>query len=106
MSDENFTNEGAPAVDASEADSSVDATAAAEELAAEEGVDLSEVEGSGVEGRVTKPDVEEFLANDGEADEADEEPQPEYLHGDGDANQAEYSNESYNAPVFPEGEGY
>lgn len=39
--------------------SEVEATPAAEEAAAEHGVDLGEVEGSGVEGRVLKSDVEE-----------------------------------------------
>ena len=39
----------------------VDATEAAIELANELGVDLSEVEGSGIEGRITKPDIEAFL---------------------------------------------
>ncbi len=39
----------------------VDATEAAIELAEELDVDLSKVEGSGTEGRITKPDVEEFL---------------------------------------------
>ncbi len=39
----------------------VDATEAAIGLAEELGVDLSEVEGSGIEGRITKPDVEAFL---------------------------------------------
>lgn len=40
-----------------------DATVAAIGLAESLGVDLSEVEGSGVEGRITKPDVEAFLEN-------------------------------------------
>jgi pyruvate/2-oxoglutarate dehydrogenase complex dihydrolipoamide acyltransferase (E2) component len=44
--------------DAGPKESEVDATPAAEELAEEEGVDLSEVEGTGAGGRVTKPDVE------------------------------------------------
>lgn len=39
----------------------IDATEAALELAEELGVDLSEVEGSGADGRITKPDVEAFL---------------------------------------------
>lgn len=37
----------------------VDATPAAEELASKEGVDLTQVEGTGAEGRVTKSDVED-----------------------------------------------
>jgi len=37
------------------------ATSAAAELAAESGVDLSEVEGSGKDGKITKPDVEAAL---------------------------------------------
>ena len=41
-----------------------EATDAAVELAAEKGVDLSEVEGTGVDGKVTKPDVEAALEND------------------------------------------
>lgn len=49
------------------AESDVDATAAAAELAAEHGVDLETVEGSGVEGRVTKPDVEAAIAETEEA---------------------------------------
>lgn len=36
-----------------------DATPAAEELAGELGIDLATVEGTGVEGRITKADVEE-----------------------------------------------
>ena len=39
----------------------VDATEAAIELAEELDVDLSKVEGTGTEGRVTKPDVEAFI---------------------------------------------
>lgn len=49
----------------------VDATEAAIELAEELGVDLSEVEGSGTDGRIMKPDVEAFLVN--EEDESEEE---------------------------------
>jgi len=40
------------------ADSSADATDGAKELAAERGIDLSEVEGTGADGRITKSDVE------------------------------------------------
>lgn len=43
---------------AAPADESVEATPAAEELAAEKGIDLSSVEGSGADGKVTKADVE------------------------------------------------
>ena len=43
------------------ADTTTDATPAAEALAAEEGVDLSEVEGTGKDGKVTKPDVQALL---------------------------------------------
>jgi pyruvate/2-oxoglutarate dehydrogenase complex dihydrolipoamide acyltransferase (E2) component len=39
-----------------------DATPAAADLAAEEGVDIAAIEGSGSEGRVLKTDVEEELA--------------------------------------------
>jgi len=45
------------------AEGDVNATAGAVELAEAEGVDLSEIEGSGSGGRVTKADVEEFLAS-------------------------------------------
>jgi len=41
----------------------VDATAGAQELAEQEGVDLSEVEGSGEGGRITKADVEQYLSD-------------------------------------------
>lgn len=46
-------------LDAANAD--VDATEGARELAASEGVNLTDVEGSGEDGRVTKPDVESYL---------------------------------------------
>jgi hypothetical protein len=51
-----------------------DATEAAIELAEELSVDLSEVEGSGTDGRITKPDVEAFLegAEDEDSDEEDD----------------------------------
>jgi pyruvate/2-oxoglutarate dehydrogenase complex dihydrolipoamide acyltransferase (E2) component len=39
-------------------DGAVDATPAAEEAAAQHDVDLADVEGTGKDGRVTKPDVE------------------------------------------------
>ena len=48
----------------------VDATEAAIELAEELDVDLSKVEGTGTEGRVTKPDVEAFIeGTDGSVEE-------------------------------------
>ncbi len=50
----------------------IDATDAALELAEELGVDLSEVEGSGIDGRITKPDVEALLVDDEDTDEEDE----------------------------------
>ncbi len=50
----------------------IDATEAAVELAEELGVDLSEVEGSGAEGRITKPDVEAFLEEVPEESEEDD----------------------------------
>ena len=43
----------------------VEATPAAEELAKDEGVDLTEVEGSGEEGRILKTDVEEAVQEQG-----------------------------------------
>lgn len=39
-----------------------DASPAAKQLAEEKGVDLSQVQGTGKDGQVTKPDVEEFLS--------------------------------------------
>lgn len=47
-----------------EKNADVDATDGARELAEEEGVDLSEVEGTGEEGRVTKDDVKAYLADE------------------------------------------
>jgi pyruvate/2-oxoglutarate dehydrogenase complex dihydrolipoamide acyltransferase (E2) component len=55
-----------PDLFASDADQQVEATHAAEELAEEEGIDLSEVEGTGKDGKVTKPDVEAALTPDSE----------------------------------------
>lgn len=46
----------------------VDATEAAAAIADEHDVNLSEVEGSGVEGRVTKSDVEQHLAEKEQAE--------------------------------------
>lgn len=40
----------------------IDATGAARELAKTHGIDLSTVEGSGKDGRITKPDVESLVA--------------------------------------------
>ena len=39
----------------------VDATASAKELAAQEGVDLASVDGTGKDGRITKGDVEDAV---------------------------------------------
>lgn len=50
----------------------IDATEAAVELAEELDIDLSEVEGSGIDGRITKPDVEALLVDDEDTDEEDE----------------------------------
>lgn len=50
-----------------EGNAEVDATEAARDLANEHGVDLNEVEGTGADGRITKDDVENYLA---EADES------------------------------------
>lgn len=41
----------------------IDTTGAAAELAAELGVDLSDIEGSGKDGRITKADVEKAAAD-------------------------------------------
>lgn len=46
-----------------EGNAEVDATDAARDLANSEGVDLNQVEGTGADGRVTKDDVEKFLAD-------------------------------------------
>jgi len=42
--------------------SDVNATSGAADLASEEGVDLADVTGTGKDGRITKGDVEDFLA--------------------------------------------
>jgi len=55
----------APAEEAAEEE--IDATPAAEALAAEEGIDLADVEGSGEEGRILKSDVEAAAADAEEA---------------------------------------
>jgi len=52
----------AEAEKASSESSSPDATDSARELAAERGIDLSDVEGSGKDGRITKDDVEAHSA--------------------------------------------
>lgn len=54
---EDYGTETTPASDVE-----IDATDGAKELAEEEDVDLSQVQGSGAEGRVTKGDVEDFIA--------------------------------------------
>lgn len=57
---------GQPGQDEQPQEGDIEATPAAEELAAEKGVDLKKVKGSGAEGKVTKPDVESHLeAQDG-----------------------------------------
>lgn len=48
-----------------------EATSAAEELAAEKDVDLSEVEGSGEEGRILKSDVQEAASDEVDAPDSD-----------------------------------
>ena len=58
------------APEAPESDDSDDATEAARELAEAEGLDLSEIEGTGSGGRVTKGDVEDALDARAEAAEA------------------------------------
>lgn len=59
--------EGTPSADAEDDESGESATPAAVKLAEEEGVDLSEVEGTGEDGKITKPDVQKFI------DDSDEE---------------------------------
>lgn len=49
-----------------EANDEVDATGAAKELANENSVDLSQVEGTGADGRVTKDDVQKYLDDNDE----------------------------------------
>jgi pyruvate/2-oxoglutarate dehydrogenase complex dihydrolipoamide acyltransferase (E2) component len=46
-----------------EGNAEIDATDAARELANENGVDLNDVEGTGADGRITKDDVEAYLAD-------------------------------------------
>ena len=57
---EDYGQPGTPGVDAET--SEIDATDSAKELAAENDVDLAQVQGSGSEGRITKGDVEDFIA--------------------------------------------
>lgn len=52
-----------------EGNQEVDATDSARELANSEGVDLNEVEGTGADGRVTKGDVENYLADRSQDDD-------------------------------------
>jgi pyruvate/2-oxoglutarate dehydrogenase complex dihydrolipoamide acyltransferase (E2) component len=71
----------------------VSATPAAEELAASEGVDLSEVDGSGVDGRILVADVADAAepADSAEAVDLNEDGEPAVageLFGGADANQA------------------
>lgn len=56
-----YTGDSEENVDLTDPEEAIDATAGARELADEEGVDLSEVEGTGQGGRITKPDVEKHL---------------------------------------------
>ena len=54
--------------------SGFDATGLAEQMAADNGVDLAEVEGTGKDGRITVPDVDRFIKQKAaEADQAEEE---------------------------------
>lgn len=67
----------------SEAENTLNATDNALTFALENGVDITQVTGSGVDGRVTKPDVEAFL---GAQSAAPEDEQPEKAsEGDVDA---------------------
>lgn len=50
----------------------IDATDRAKEIAAEEDVDLTEIEGSGEDGRITADDVRDFAEADAPAPAADE----------------------------------
>lgn len=56
--------EAAATSELADSNAQVDATDGAKSLANEEGVNLQDVEGTGSEGRVTKSDVEEYLAQD------------------------------------------
>ncbi len=60
--------EAGPEVEAEAEPAEVDATSAAEELAAEHGVDLTAVEGTGQDGRVLKGDVEAVVAKEREGE--------------------------------------
>jgi N utilization substance protein A len=60
--------EAGPETEAEPEPAEVDATSAAEELAAEHGIDLTAVEGTGQDGRVLKGDVEAVVAKDREGE--------------------------------------
>lgn len=61
--DQEPQSEGAPAVDSgADQTDAPNASPAAEKLAAEKGVNLSDVQGTGSNGKVTKPDVEKHLS--------------------------------------------
>ena len=62
----------------------VKATDAARTLAEDEGINLAAIEGSGTDGQVTKPDVEQAIeARDAEGDEGgDEQPLEEQAEGE------------------------
>ncbi len=67
----------APATPAARQDlSDVRATPAVRKLAAENGVDISQIEGTGLGGRVSKKDVEDFIAQRGDEAKAEEPRRP------------------------------
>lgn len=58
----------------------VEATVAAMDLAEEHGVDLSQVSGTGEDGRITKPDVEAYIAESQDTTEGEpQQPQKRYI---------------------------
>jgi 2-oxoisovalerate dehydrogenase E2 component (dihydrolipoyl transacylase) len=57
--------------------SNVRATPAVRKLAAENGIDISQIEGTGLGGRVSKKDVEDFMANGQATPAAQQEPAPQ-----------------------------